>query len=125
MGSGKAGRVLGVGGPRPGVEGVPTLAVAAALIEDSDFVLMLSPGLVADERIVSATIAAMPAIATFPDKGVERVDADAGNVGPMDAGTECQVGQNSQFLRATPAAAVHLGIYPGIARARPPLAGDG
>jgi len=72
-----AARVIVIGGPMAGVEAVPTPAAAAALIGDDDLVLVLAPGLVADERIVAATVAAAPALATFPDRGVERVDADS------------------------------------------------
>ncbi|QXQ04892.1 CDP-alcohol phosphatidyltransferase family protein [Sphingosinicellaceae bacterium] len=73
----KAQRVIVVGGPMLGVEAVPTLNDAAALIGEGDFVLMLAPGLVVDERIVAAVIAAAPAVATFVDRGVERIDATA------------------------------------------------
>ena len=68
-------RVLVIGGPMADVEAVPTLAAAAALIADDDLVLVLTPGLVVDERIVAAAVAAAPALAVFADRGVERVDA--------------------------------------------------
>ncbi len=70
-----AARVIVIGGPMAGVEAVPTHTAAAALIADDDLVLVLAPGLVADERIVAATVAAAPVLATFPDRGVERIDA--------------------------------------------------
>lgn len=72
-----ASRVLVLGGPSGFGEAVPGPGAAAALIDDDDLVLMLAPGLVADERIVAAVIAAAPALATWPDRGVERIDADA------------------------------------------------
>ena len=56
---------------------------------------------------------------------VERVDADAGNVAPMDAGTERQVGQNRQLLRGVAAADVHRRIGLGIAQALGLLQGGG
>ena len=68
-------RVIVVGGPLAGVEAVPTPDAAAALIAEDDLVLVLTPGLVADERIVAATVAAAPAVAIFADRGVERIDA--------------------------------------------------
>ena len=71
----KVARVLVIGGPMADVEAVPTLAAAAALIADDDLVLVLTPGLVVDERIVAAAVAAAPALAVFADRGVERVDA--------------------------------------------------
>lgn len=73
----KASGIIVVGGPWPGVEAVPTAGLAAALIADDDLVLVLTPGLVVDERIVAATVAAAPAVATFGERGVERVDAGA------------------------------------------------
>lgn len=77
----KATRVIVVGFPMPGVEAVATLTAAATLIGDGDDVLVLAPGLVVDERIVAATVVAAPAIATFPDQGVERIDATALSAG--------------------------------------------
>ena len=71
----KASRIIVLGGPMAGVEAVPTLDAALPLIGDDDLVLVMTPGLVVDERIVAAAIAAAPAIAIFADRGVERVDA--------------------------------------------------
>ncbi len=71
----KAARVVVLGGPMAGVEAVPTLDAALPLIGEDDMVLVMTPGVVVDERIVAAAVAAAPAIAIFPDRGVERLDA--------------------------------------------------
>jgi len=71
-----AARVLVLGGPVAQGEMVAGPDAAAASLADDDLVLMLAPGLVVDERIVAAVIAAAPAVATWPDRGVERIDAD-------------------------------------------------
>ena len=74
-------RVLVLGEPLGFGEAVPGPVAAAALIADEDLVLVLAPGLVADERIVAAVIAAAPALATWPERGVERIDAAAMSAG--------------------------------------------
>lgn len=70
-------RVFVLGGPSRYGEAVPGPGAAAALIGDDDLILMLAPGLVADERIIAAVITNAPAAATWPDQGVERLDASA------------------------------------------------
>lgn len=65
-------------------------------IGDDDLVLMLAPGLVVDERIVAAVIAAAPCVATWPDRGVERIDAET-----MAAGVAVYPGALVRRIAAT------------------------
>ena len=69
-----AGRVCVVGGAGP--DGVADAAALALLIGGTGDVLMLDPGVILDERIVRAVVAATaPTIATWPaGRGTERID---------------------------------------------------
>ncbi len=72
-----AARIIVVGGVHPGAETVAAAELVTQLV-DHDLVLVLAPGVVADERIVAAVCAVDgPVLATWPvaHGGVERIDA--------------------------------------------------
>ena len=69
-------RVITLGEPYPDTEATSAAGLASR-VSDEDLVLVMTPGLVVDERIISAVVAAAPALATWPGDrhGVERIDA--------------------------------------------------